>query len=138
MFISAVIGGLGSLGGALLGALYLRGVRWFITVEEWQLLTTGLGVLVVLLVLPGGIGGLWVKLRDVVVRLLDPWRRDAAAAAAAPAALAAAEPSRRSSWPTVLGPTSSTTRWPRRSTARREARSAGRREPLLRRRRATR
>ena len=34
------------------------------------MLSTGLGVLVVLLVLPGGLGSLWVKLRDVVVRLL--------------------------------------------------------------------
>ena len=70
VFTSAVIGGLGSLGGALLGALYLRGTRWFITSQEWQLLSTGVGVLVVLLILPGGLGSLWVKLRDVAVRLL--------------------------------------------------------------------
>lgn len=70
VFTSAVIGGLGSLGGALLGALYLRGTRWFISAPEWQVLSSGVGVLVVLLVLPGGLGGLWVKLRDVVVRLL--------------------------------------------------------------------
>ena len=70
VFTSAVIGGLGSLGGALLGALYLRGTRWFITSPEWQLLSTGVGVLVVLLILPGGLGSLWVKLRDVAVRLL--------------------------------------------------------------------
>jgi branched-chain amino acid transport system permease protein len=70
VFISAVIGGLGSLGGALLGALYLRGTRWFITAEEWQYLSTGVGVLVVLLVLPGGIGGLWVTVRDALVRVL--------------------------------------------------------------------
>jgi branched-chain amino acid transport system permease protein len=68
VFVSAVIGGLGSLGGAFLGALYLRGTRWFITVPEWQLLSTSVGVLVVLLVLPGGLGGLWVSLRDLVVR----------------------------------------------------------------------
>lgn len=67
VFISAVIGGLGSLGGALLGAAYLRGTRWFITAPEWQVLSTGVGVLVVLLVLPGGLGGLWVRLRDLVV-----------------------------------------------------------------------
>jgi branched-chain amino acid transport system permease protein len=67
VFISAVIGGLGSLGGALLGAAYLRGTRWFITAPEWQVLSTGIGVLVVLLVLPGGLGGLWVRLRDLVV-----------------------------------------------------------------------
>jgi branched-chain amino acid transport system permease protein len=70
VFISAVIGGLGSLGGALLGALYLRGTRWFITAQEWQVLSSGIGVLFVLLVIPGGLGSLWVKLRDVVVRLV--------------------------------------------------------------------
>ncbi len=70
MFTSAVIGGLGSLGGALLGAPYLRGVRWFIPSQEWQLLSSGAGVLLVLLILPGGLGSLWVTLRDVVVRRL--------------------------------------------------------------------
>lgn len=67
VFTSAVVGGLGSVGGAFLGALYLRGTRWFITSQEWQVLSSGVGVLVVLLVLPGGLGGLWVKLRDLVV-----------------------------------------------------------------------
>ena len=76
VFTSAVIGGLGSLGGAVLGAVYLRGIRWFITSQEWQLLSTGGGVLLVLLILPGGLGGLWVTVRDVCVRLLvRPSRR---------------------------------------------------------------
>jgi branched-chain amino acid transport system permease protein len=70
VFTSAVIGGLGLLGGAILGAVYLRGVRWFVPSPEWQLLSTGAGVLLVLLILPGGLGGLWVTIRDVVVRLL--------------------------------------------------------------------
>ena len=74
VFITAVIGGLGSLGGALLGALYLRGTRWFINDSTWQLLSTGAGVLLVLLILPGGLGALWVKLRDVVVKLLTGTR----------------------------------------------------------------
>jgi branched-chain amino acid transport system permease protein len=69
------VGGLGSLGGAILGALYLRGTRWFITAPEWQLLSSGFGVLLVLLILPGGLGSLWVKLRDVIVRLLTGGRR---------------------------------------------------------------
>ena len=77
VFTAAVIGGLGSLGGALLGALYLMGTRWFINDEAWQLLSTGFGVLLVLLVLPGGLGGLWVKLRDTMVRLLTGRRVDA-------------------------------------------------------------
>ncbi len=72
VFTSAVIGGLGSLGGALLGALYLRGTQWFITSGEWQLLSSGVGVLFVLLVLPGGLGSLWVRVRDAVVRRLVP------------------------------------------------------------------
>lgn len=76
VFISAVIGGLGMLGGAFLGALYLRGTRWFITDPAWQLLSTGFGVLLVLLVLPGGLGSLWVKLRDQGVRLLTGHRVD--------------------------------------------------------------
>jgi branched-chain amino acid transport system permease protein len=76
VFTSAVIGGLGSLGGAFLGALYLRGTRWFITDQAWQLLSSGFGVLLVLLVLPGGLGSLWVKLRDVTVRLLAGRRPD--------------------------------------------------------------
>jgi branched-chain amino acid transport system permease protein len=68
VFISAVIGGLGSVGGAFLGALYLRGTQWLITSREWQLLSTGAGVLIVLLILPGGLGDVWVKLRDLAVR----------------------------------------------------------------------
>ncbi len=80
VFTSAVIGGLGSLGGAFLGALYLYGTRWFIRDQAWQLLSTGFGVLLVLLVLPGGLGGLWVKLRDVIVRLVTGQRVDAPAA----------------------------------------------------------
>ena len=67
VFIQAVIGGVGSLGGAFLGALYLRGTQWFITAPEWQLLSSGAGVLLVLLVLPGGLGGMWVRARDLVV-----------------------------------------------------------------------
>jgi len=82
VFVAAVIGGLGSLGGAFLGALYLRGTFWFITDPAWRLLSTGFGVLLVLLMLPGGLGSLWVKLRDVMVRLLtgqrvnDPWSQN--------------------------------------------------------------
>jgi branched-chain amino acid transport system permease protein len=69
VFISAVVGGLGSLGGGLLGAGYLRGVQ-LISNPDWRLLATGGGVLLVLLILPGGLGGLWVKVRDVLARLL--------------------------------------------------------------------
>ena len=89
VFTSAVVGGLGSLGGAFLGALYLRGTRWFITAPEWQLLSSAIGVLAVLLVLPGGLGGLWVKLRDLTVGLIA---RDSTAAGSVDEAAAPAEP----------------------------------------------
>jgi branched-chain amino acid transport system permease protein len=69
VFISAVVGGLGTLGGGLLGAVYLRGVQ-LISNPEWRLLATGGGVLLVLLILPGGLGSMWVKVRDVLARLL--------------------------------------------------------------------
>jgi hypothetical protein len=59
-----ILGGVGSPMGAVLGALYLQGTRWFLP-GEWQLLASGAGVLFVLLVLPSGLGGLFVRLRDL-------------------------------------------------------------------------
>lgn len=64
VFTMAVIGGIGSIPGAVLGAVYLRGTQWFLPVE-WQVLATGAGVLLVLLVLPNGLGGLLFRLRDM-------------------------------------------------------------------------
>jgi branched-chain amino acid transport system permease protein len=76
VFTAAVIGGLGSLLGAVLGALYLRGTFWFVLDEEWRILSTAMGTLVVLLVLPGGLGSLWVRLRDRMVALVTGCRVD--------------------------------------------------------------
>ena len=67
VFVAAVVGGLGSISGAVLGAAYLRGTQWFITAPEWYLLSTAVGVLFVLLVVPGGLASLLVRLRDVYV-----------------------------------------------------------------------
>ena len=64
VFAMVVIGGLGSIPGALLGALYVRGVTWALPVD-WQILATGAGLLVVLLVFPGGLGAAFADLRDV-------------------------------------------------------------------------
>ena len=63
VFTMVVVGGVASPAGAVLGALYLQGVRWFLP-TDWQLLASGFGVLLVLLVLPGGLGGLLHRLRD--------------------------------------------------------------------------
>ena len=67
VFTMAVIGGLGSIPGALLGATYVRGVDYYFA-QEWQILATGVGLLVVLMLLPGGIGGGLADLRDVLLR----------------------------------------------------------------------
>jgi ABC-type branched-subunit amino acid transport system ATPase component/ABC-type branched-subunit amino acid transport system permease subunit len=67
VFTMAVIGGLGSIPGALLGATYVRGVDYYFA-QEWQILATGAGLLVVLMLLPGGIGGGLADLRDVLLR----------------------------------------------------------------------
>jgi len=67
VFIATVVGGLGSLAGGVFGALFLRGSQWFLP-TEWQALAAPVGVLLVLLVLPGGIGGLWFQTRDAFLR----------------------------------------------------------------------
>jgi branched-chain amino acid transport system permease protein len=63
VFTMVVLGGVGSVAGAVIGALWLQGIRWFLP-GEWQLLASGAGVLFVLLIFPGGVGGLLVKIRD--------------------------------------------------------------------------
>jgi branched-chain amino acid transport system permease protein len=63
VFTMAVIGGVASLPGAILGALYVKGAEFFLP-GNWVYLASGLGVLVVLMVLPGGLGGAVTQLRD--------------------------------------------------------------------------
>jgi branched-chain amino acid transport system permease protein len=56
LFAMVVVGGLGSIGGAILGAIYVFGAQYWLPGGGWSLLATGAGVLIVLLVIPGGIG----------------------------------------------------------------------------------
>jgi branched-chain amino acid transport system permease protein len=67
VFTSAVVGGLGSLAGAVLGALVLQGGQWFLP-PAWRLLPSAAGVLVVLMLLPGGLAGLVYRVRDLWLR----------------------------------------------------------------------
>jgi branched-chain amino acid transport system permease protein len=63
LFSMVVIGGLGSLPGAVLGAVYVRGADFFLPLD-WQFLATGVGLLAVLLLFPSGLGGMLADVRD--------------------------------------------------------------------------
>ncbi len=67
VFVMGVIGGLGSLAGGVIGAVYLQGMGWFLP-GEWVFFASGVGVLVVLLIVPSGIGGLFFWVRDQWLR----------------------------------------------------------------------
>ncbi len=71
VFTASVVGGLGSMFGAILGAAYLRGTEWFVTAEEWRFVSSAAGVLIVLLVVPGGLGALVIRVRDQLAFLID-------------------------------------------------------------------
>jgi branched-chain amino acid transport system permease protein len=63
VFTMVIVGGVASPAGAVLGALYFLGTQWFLP-TEWQGLASGLGVLLILLIIPDGFGGLLYRLRD--------------------------------------------------------------------------
>jgi branched-chain amino acid transport system permease protein len=68
IFIMAVIGGLGSVAGVLVGALYLGAIEIFINDAFWQLILTGFGLLLILAFYPGGLGALLFSVRDSWLR----------------------------------------------------------------------
>jgi ABC-type branched-subunit amino acid transport system permease subunit len=69
IFAMVVIGGLGSLPGAVLGAVYIYSIQWFLP-NEWEFLASGVGLLLVLLLLPGGLGAAIADLRDGLLRFI--------------------------------------------------------------------
>jgi len=68
VFAMVVVGGLGSVGGAIVGAIFVKGIEYFLVQPEWAFLSTGAGLLVVLMILPGGIGAAIGDARDGVLR----------------------------------------------------------------------
>jgi branched-chain amino acid transport system permease protein len=73
-FIMVVIGGLGSVPGAILGAVFIQGVDYFkgIFPEVVQpylgFLTSGVGLILVLLIVPGGFSHIFYSTRDRILR----------------------------------------------------------------------
>ncbi|HEX2038673.1 MAG TPA: ABC transporter permease [Acidimicrobiales bacterium] len=74
VFVMVVIGGLGSIPGAIIGAIYVRGITWFLP-ADFRFFTNGAGVVLVLLMLPGGLGATLYQLRDTILRRIAA-RRD--------------------------------------------------------------
>ena len=67
VFSIVVIGGLASVPGAILGAIYVFGMQYYM-LPEWRFLATGVGLLAILLILPGGLGAGLAEARDGILR----------------------------------------------------------------------
>jgi len=69
VFTIAVIGGLTSLPGAMLGAMWVEGVPFLFSGSDFvRLLTSGVGLLLLLLLVPGGLSELMYRARDTFLR----------------------------------------------------------------------
>ena len=68
-FAMVVIGGLGSIPGAVLGSIYVYGCQYLLP-GGYSVLATGFGLLLLLWLLPGGLGELAYRIRDGALRLV--------------------------------------------------------------------
>jgi ABC-type branched-subunit amino acid transport system ATPase component/ABC-type branched-subunit amino acid transport system permease subunit len=70
VFSIGVLGGLGSVGGALLAAGYLYFVNYspFTRAQQAKLFASGVGLLLIMLVRPDGLGGAFYAMRDTLLR----------------------------------------------------------------------
>ncbi len=86
-FVMVVIGGLGSMTGAVLGAAFVQSTSYFLSGGA-TLVALGLGLLVPLMIFPQGLGGVVYQLRDALLRRVAARRHislDVAADAGEPA-----------------------------------------------------
>lgn len=73
IFAAAVIGGMGSIGGAISGVVFVFGISFFeqrIGIQNLALLATGPGLVLVLYLLPGGFAEGFYRVRDLFLRSL--------------------------------------------------------------------
>jgi branched-chain amino acid transport system permease protein len=75
IFVLAVLGGIGSVNGALLGALYFNATRYFITSALFAGIVGSGGTLLLLYVSPGGLVSLVAKFRDACLRIVAQRRQ---------------------------------------------------------------
>jgi branched-chain amino acid transport system permease protein len=68
LFSLAVVGGLGSPVGVLVSTAVFTTIDFFVTTPAIKLATTGFGLLLVLMVFPGGLGGILYDARDGLLR----------------------------------------------------------------------
>ncbi len=69
LFTMAVVGGLGSISGLIFGVIYIWGVQYLLP-PNWGIVVGGLGVVILLLVMPEGLAGLANLARDGALRRL--------------------------------------------------------------------
>jgi branched-chain amino acid transport system permease protein len=80
-FVMVVIGGLGSMTGVFAGAIYLEALAWFkgsvphALQAVFQTLGSGVGLVVILMFLPDGVGSLIYRGRDRLLRELADRRK---------------------------------------------------------------
>jgi ABC-type branched-subunit amino acid transport system ATPase component/ABC-type branched-subunit amino acid transport system permease subunit len=73
-FAGAVVGGLGSVTGGIIGSVYYNGIQWFQDLFPTELrsavnlLATGSGLILILTILPSGLAAVPFRLRDVGLR----------------------------------------------------------------------
>ena len=74
LFSMVVIGGLGSMPGVVLGAIYVWSAQYFLH-GGWTFIASGAGILILLMFLPEGLGGLVYLGRDALLRQVAKRRR---------------------------------------------------------------
>jgi branched-chain amino acid transport system permease protein len=75
IFVLAVLGGIGSVNGALLGSFYFNVTRYFITSTLFAGIVGSGGTLLLLYLAPGGLVSLVAKLRDACLRIVAQRRQ---------------------------------------------------------------